>query len=253
MLSGEERERYARQIGIPGFNVEGQEKLKQARVLVAGVGALGTVVAAYLAAAGVGHIRIVDGDAVELSNLNRQILHWTRDIGRKKTESAGEKLGQANPCVQVETVAERIAEDNVARLSNGCDAIVDAVDDYDTRYLLNRVALERGVPFIHGGVHGWEGMVTTILPEETACLRCVFPEPPPTATVPVLGAVAGVVGCVQATEVVKYITGLGELLANRLVVFDGIDLRFREVRLRRDPRCVDCSSARGGQRASDIA
>ena len=245
MLSGEERERYARQIGIPGFNVEGQEKLKHARVLVAGVGALGTVVATYLAAAGVGCLRIVDGDAVELSNLNRQILHWTRDVGRKKTESAGEKLGEANPCVQVETVAERIAEDNADRLSNGCDAIVDAVDDYDTRYLLNRVALERGVPFVHGGVHGWEGMATTILPGETACLRCVFPEPPPPATVPVLGAVAGVVGCVQATEVVKYITGLGELLVNRLMVFDGIGLKFREVRLRRDPRCVDCSSARG--------
>lgn len=255
MLTDEERERYDRQIRLPGFGVEGQEKLKRARVLVAGVGALGTAVSAYLAVAGVGCLRIVDGDVVELSNLNRQILHWARDIGRKKTRSAGEKLGEMNASIEVEATAERITRDNVIRLTHGCDAIVDAVDNYDTRYLLNRAALETGIPFLHGGVHGWEGMATTIVPGETACLRCIFSEPPPVATVPVLGSVAGVVACLQAIEAVKYITGTGELLANRLVVFDGSGLRFREVKLRRDPTCVDCSlvssPADRGQQGSD--
>lgn len=256
MLTDEERERYDRQTRLPGFGVEGQERLKRARVLVAGVGALGTAISTYLAVAGVGCLRIVDGDVVELSNLNRQILHWARDIGRKKTESAGEKLGDMNPGIEVEAMAERIERDNVIRLTSGCDAILDAVDNYDTRYLLNRAALEARIPFVHGGVHGWEGMVTTIVPGETACLRCVFSEPPPAATVPVLGSVAGVVGCLQAVEAVKYVTGAGELLANRLLVFDGLGLRFREVRVRRDPACVDCSPAGppadGGQHGTDI-
>ena len=244
MLSEEEKERYDRQIRIAGFGIEGQERLKQATVLVAGVGALGTVTSTYLALAGVGCLRIVDFDSVELSNLARQILHWTRDIGRKKTESAEAKLREANPTVRVEAVAASIGDDNAVQLAADCDVIVDAVDNYATRYALNRAALERRIPFVHGGVHGMEGMATMIVPGETACLRCIFHAPPPPATVPVLGSVAGVIGCLQATEAVKYVTGLGELLANRLLVFDGIDLKFREVRLKRDPQCPDCSSVR---------
>ena len=242
MLTEEEKERYDRQIRIPGFGVEGQEKLKKAKVLIAGVGALGTAISTYLGIAGVGCLRIVDGDVVELSNLNRQVLHWTRDIGRMKTQSAAEKLREANPCINVDAVVETITQDNIPELTAGCDLIMDAVDNYQTRYLLNRAALERGIPFIHGGVYGMEGMATTIVPGQTACLKCIFPEPPPPVTIPVLGVIPGVVGCLQATEAVKYITGIGELLTNRLLVFDGNDLRFREVKLKRNPKCPDCSS-----------
>lgn len=242
MLTEDEKKRYDRQIRISGFGVEGQEKLKKARVLIAGVGALGTAISTYLGIAGVGCLRIVDGDVVELSNLNRQILHWTTDIGKKKTQSAEEKLREANPCIKVEAVAETISEDNIFELTAGCDLIMDAVDNYQTRYLLNRAALERGIPFIHGGVYGMEGMATTIVPGQTACLRCIFPEPPPPATIPVLGVIPGIIGCLQATEAVKYITGIGELLTNRLLVFDGSDIKFREVKLERDPQCPDCSS-----------
>jgi len=242
MLTEDEKKRYDRQIRISGFGVEGQEKLKRAKVLIAGVGALGTAISTYLGIAGVGCLRIVDGDVVELSNLNRQILHWTTDIGKKKTQSAEEKLREANPCIKVEAIAETISEDNILELTTGCDLIMDAVDNYQTRYLLNRAALERGIPFIHGGVFGMEGMATTVIPGQTACLRCIFPEPPPPTTIPVLGVIPGIIGCLQATEAVKYITGIGELLANRLLVFDGSDTKFREVKLERDPQCPDCSS-----------
>ena len=153
MLTEDEKQRYDRQIRISGFGLEGQERLKRARVLVAGVGALGSVISTYLALAGVGSLRIVDGDVVELSNLNRQTLHWSGDIGKTKTQSAEEKLRQANPSVQVEAVATRIDEDNVLELASGCDVIMDAVDNYDTRYVLNRAALECGIPFVHGGVY----------------------------------------------------------------------------------------------------
>jgi adenylyltransferase/sulfurtransferase len=242
MLTKEEKERYDRQIRIPGFGMEGQEKLKQAKVLIAGVGALGTAISTYLGIAGVGYLRIVDGDTVELSNLNRQTLHWMGDIGREKARSAEEKLRQANPCIQVEAIAETITQDNILELATGCDLIVDAVDNYHTRYLLNRAALERGIPFIHGGIYGMEGMATTIIPGKTACLRCIFPEPPPPATIPVLGVVPGVIGCIQALEAIKSLTGIGELLTNRLLIFDGNDLRFREVKLNCNPKCPDCSS-----------
>lgn len=244
MLSEEEKERYDRQIRIAGFGERAQERLKRSSVLVAGVGALGTAICTYLTLAGVGCLRIVDCDSVELSNLARQTLHWTGDIGRKKTESAEAKLREANPTVRVEAVAARIGDDNAVQLAAGCDVIVDAVDNYATRYALNRAALQRGIPFVHGGVHGMEGMATTIVPGQTACLRCIFPAPPPSATVPVLGSVAGVIGCLEAMEAVKYVTGVGELLANRLLVFDGMDLRFREVSLKRNPQCPDCSAVR---------
>ncbi|MBE0415662.1 MAG: HesA/MoeB/ThiF family protein [Dehalococcoidia bacterium] len=242
MLTEEEKERYDRQIRIQGFGLEGQKKLKQAKVLIAGVGALGTVVSTYLGVAGVGCLRIIDRDVVELSNLNRQILLWTGDIGKGKSQSAEEKLRKVNPHIQVEAIAETITQDNVLRLATGCDLILDAVDNYHTRYLLNMVALERGIPFLHGGIYGMEGMMTTIIPGQTACLRCIFPEPPPPAINPVLGVIPGVIGCLQALEAIKYITGIGELLTNRLLIFDGIDLSFREVKLKRNLECPDCSS-----------
>lgn len=241
MLREEEKQRYDRQIRIQGFGEEGQKKLKEASVLVAGIGGLGTVISMYLGVAGVGRLRIVDGEVVELSNLNRQILHWTEDIGKEKARSAEEKLQKVNPHIQIEATTEIITQDNVLKLTEGCHLILDAMDNYQARYLLNRAALERGIPFIHGGIYGMEGVMTTIIPGQTACLRCIFPEPPPQATLPVLGAAPGIIGCLQALEAIKHITGIGRLLTDRLLIFDGIDLSFREVKLERNPQCPDCS------------
>ena len=240
LLSEFELERYDRQIRIDGFGVEGQEKLRNSSVLIAGAGGLGCPIAMYLATSGVGRLRIVDNDVVELSNLNRQVLHWQKDIGRRKAESAGEKLCQMNTDIDVEALSETIAEDNVHDLTSGCDMIVDAMDNYATRYILNRTAIEKGVPFFHGSIYGLDGMATTIVPKETACLRCIFPQPPPQSVFPVLGIAPGVIGCIQATEVIKYIVGIGELLTDRLLLFDGLGMKFRQVKVRRDPKCIDC-------------
>jgi len=239
-LSDRERERYDRQRMIEGFGEKGQLKLKQARVLVAGAGGLGSPSSLYLAAAGVGYIRLVDGDVAEVSNLNRQVLHWDKDVGREKAESAAEKLRQLNPEIEVDAVVRQITEGNVLELAAGCDLIVDAMDNFPTRYLLNRAAIEKGIPFFHAGIYGASGVITTIIPRQTACLRCIFPGPPPPAKFPVIGVAPGVMGCLQAMEVIKYIVGLGELLTNRLLTFDGLSLEFREVSIRKRPGCPDC-------------
>ncbi len=240
MLNDKELARYDRQLRIDGFGRDGQEKLKAARVIIAGMGGLGSPVATYLAVAGVGHLRIVDKDVVDTSNLNRQILHWEKDIGRKKVESAREKLVQLNPWIEVEAVAETIDEHNVMALVDGCDVIIDAMDNYPTRYLLNRAAIAHKIPFIHGGISGLNGMATTLVPGKGSCLRCIFAEGPPPSTFPVLGIAAGVIGLIQATEAIKCITGVGELLVGRLLLFDGVSLTFREVKVRRRPDCQGC-------------
>ena len=220
----------------------GQEKLKQAKVFIAGAGGLGSPVSIYLAVAGVGQIRIVDRDVVELSNLNRQILHWDKDIARVKAESAGEKLQQMNSDIKIEVIAENITEDNILKLVGDCQLIVDAMDNFPARYLLNQAALSKGIPFFHGSVYGLDGMVSTIIPRETACFRCMFPQPPPAATFPVVGVTPGIIGCIQATEVIKHIVGIGELLKNRLLVWDGLSTKFRELTVNKDPHCRDCGS-----------
>ncbi len=225
---------------IPGFGEEGQEKLKCARVLIAGAGGLGSPAAVYLAAAGVGTIRIVDSDAVALSNLNRQILHWTRDIGRNKIDSAGEKLKEINPEIRVETVKARLTEDNVKELASGYDLIVDAVDNLPTRYLLNRIALEMSIPLFHGAVYGFEGRAMTVLPGQTACLMCLYQGASTAEKAPVIGVTPAVIACVQATEVIKFITGLGQLLTNRFLVYDGLNMKFKEIKVSRDPHCKHC-------------
>ena len=242
MLTTAERDRYQRQIMMDGFGDVGQEKLKQAKVFIAGAGGLGSPVSIYLAVAGVGQIRIVDRDVVELSNLNRQILHWDKDVARGKVESAGDKLRQMNSDIKIETIAENITEDNILELVGDCQLIVDAMDNFPTRYLLNKAALSRNIPFFHGSVHGLDGMASTIIPGETACLRCIFPEPPPAAIFPVLGVTPGIIGIIQATEVIKYIVGIGELLKNRLLVWDGLITHFGELIVNKDPQCRDCGS-----------
>jgi len=240
MLTKDERKKYDRQMMIKGFGEEGQVKLKQAKVFIAGAGGLGSVTTTYLAAAGVGTIRVVDHDKVELSNLNRQILHWDEDIGKKKVTSAAEKLTRLNPKVQVEAIEEVITKANISQLVAGFDLIADAMDNLPTRYLLNKAAIERNIPLFHGAVHGFEGRAMTIIPGETACLRCVYRGAVVEGKFPVIGVTPGVIGCIQATEAIKYIVGIGQLLTNRLLVYDGLNLKFTEFRVKKDPNCEDC-------------
>jgi len=246
MLTREERERYDRQILIYGFGEEGQEKLKNARVFIAGAGGLGSPAAVYLAAAGIGTLRIVDHDTVDLSNLNRQILHWDENIGGPKAESAGAKLRRLNPDIAVEAVAETITADNAAELIGDCDLIVDAMDNLPTRYLLNKTAIEKNIPFFHGAVYGFEGRAMTVIPGKSACLNCLYHGAEiPQEKFPVVGVAPAVIGCIQATEVIKYITGLGDLLTGRLLNYDGLRMTFSEFTVTRDPDCTHCGKVTG--------
>ena len=246
MLTGEELERYDRQIMLYGFGEEGQEKLKKARVFIAGCGGLGSPIAIYLAVAGIGTIRIVDHDKVELSNLNRQVLHWNENIGARKVDSATEKLSKLNPGIKIETMAKTITEASASQLVADCDLIVDAMDNLPTRYLLNKTAVEKGVPFFHGAVYGLEGRAMTVIPGKSACLNCLYHGAiVPKEKFPVVGVTTAVIGCIQATEVIKYITGLGELLTNRLLIYDAVKMTFTELKVRRDPNCAHCGSSSG--------
>lgn len=241
MITDEERKRYARQMLMIGE--EGQERLRAASVLVAGAGGLGTVIALYLAAAGVGHLRIIDCDVVEESNLNRQILHWTGDVGRGKTDSVKEKLASLNPLIRIEAVACRIAEENVGKLTRGCSLIVDAMDNFPTRHLLNRSAVGLGIPFIHGAVRGFFGQATTVVPGESPCLRCLFPTSPPPEVFPIIGATCGVIGSIEASEAIKLLTGQGKPLTGRLFLWDGLAGSADSIAIERDPRCPVCAKS----------
>jgi len=245
MLTPSERERYDRQIMIGEIGQEGQVKLKRSRVVIAGAGGLGSPVAIYLTAAGIGTIRVIDHDHVALSNLNRQILHSEEDVGRKKVDSARAKLRNLNSTVDIQAVAETITEENVSGLVDGCDAIVDAMDNLPTRYILNRCAIEKNIPFFHGAVNGFEGRVMTVLPGKTACLRCMYRGLVPQEKFPVIGVAPAVIGSIQATEVIKYLVGIGKLLTNRLLVYDGLKVTFSEFKLTQNPNCDHCGSLAG--------
>jgi len=238
MMTTEELKRYSRQIGI--FGPEGQEKLKRARVLLAGAGGLGTPAAAYLTVAGIGFIRVVDDDIIEETNFNRQILHWQPDLRRQKTQSVANKLQQMNPHVNVEAVTRLIDETTIHDLAADVDVIVDAMDNFAARYLLNRAAVTRRIPLMHGAVREFYGQATTVLPGRTACLKCIFPEGPKAAAFPILGATAGVIATIQTTEVIKYLTGKGDLLADRLLLWDGLRAETDILKVRRNPQCPDC-------------
>ena len=246
MLTTNERERYDRQIMIKGFGEEGQEKLKRAKVIIAGGGGLGSPLSIYLAAAGVGMIRIIDHGSVELSNLNRQVLYWEEDIGRRKVTSAVEKLKKLNPEIKIEAIEETITEANVSQLVAGFDLVVDAMDNLPTRYLLNKAALEKDIPFFHGAVYGFEGRAMTIIPGKIACLECVYHGVTTSEKeLPVIGVAPAVIGCIQAVEVIKYIVGIGELLTNRLLIYDGLNLKFTELNVKKDPNCEQCGHLGG--------
>ena len=248
MLTANELERYDRQIMIDELGEEGQGKLKQAKVFIAGCGGLGSPVAIYLAVVGVGTIRIVDSDTVALSNLNRQILHWESDISRKKIDSAIEKLERLNPEVRIEVIDERIDEATASQLVGDCDLIVDAMDNMPTRYLLNRIAIDKNIPLFHGAVYGFEGRAMTIIPTKTSCLWCLYQGGiPPRERFPVIGVTPAVIGCIQATEVIKYIVGAGKLLTDRLLIYDGLGLLFTEVEVHKDSNCKHCGHSVKGR------
>lgn len=240
MFTQNEWLRYDRQIMIKEIGEEGQKKLKQAKVLVAGAGGLGSPICLYLAAAGIGMIRLVDSDTVDLSNLNRQILHSTQDIGRAKVDSAKDKLALLNDAVKIEAIQVAINEDNINSLVEGCDLIVDAMDNLPTRYILNKAAIEKGIPFFHGAVRGLEGRAMTIIPGKTPCLRCMYHGDAPEEKFPVLGVTPAVIGSIQATEVIKYLVGMGELLTGRMLIYDGMGMEFREFKVSKNSQCEHC-------------
>ena len=241
MLSDAEKKRYSRQIRL--FGEDGQERLLRTSVFIAGAGGLGSVISLYMAAAGFGKIRICDCDTVELSNLNRQILHGNADVGRAKAQSAYETLTGINPEIEVEALVETISEENIDQLLQGCDIIMDAMDNFPVRYLLNRAALQRKIPLFHGAISGYQGQATTIIPGKTACLACIFPRAPPASVFPALGSTCGVIGSIQVTEGVKYVTGAGQLLENRLLLWDGLSGCLDEMAYERNLACRECSDS----------
>jgi adenylyltransferase/sulfurtransferase len=240
MVSEREQKRYKRQMML--FGDEGQERLKKAHIFIAGAGGLGSPVSLYLAVAGVGTITIVDMDVVDQTNLNRQILHCDQDIGRKKTTSAKKKLQEINPDITVNAIDVKIDETNVADLVGDAHGIVDAMDNYPTRYLLNNAAIGKGIPLFHGGIRGFYGQATTIIPGTTPCLKCIFPKPPPKEVFPVVGVTAGFIGMVQANEVIKFLLGIGDLLTGRLLIWDGMQAHAEEICVERNPACSACGS-----------
>lgn len=233
-------EKYVRQIML--FGEEGQEKLKKAKVFVAGTGGLGSPISTYLAIAGVGKIILADFDRVEKSNLNRQFLHHEKDIGKEKVISAEEKLLSMNPDIKVEVIKEKITAENADSIVPSCDLIIDALDNFDTRHVLNRLAVERKIPLIHGAVSGYRGQATTIIPGKTPCMCCIFPTSFKKEVFPVLGTTPGVIGTIQANEAIKYITGQGQLLENRLLLWDGSSCSFSELSINKADNCPVCGT-----------
>ncbi|HWQ65998.1 MAG TPA: HesA/MoeB/ThiF family protein [Methanospirillum sp.] len=232
-------ERYIRQ--IPLFGSDGQEKLLDSCVLVAGAGGLGSPAATYLALAGVGEIIIADADVVDETNLNRQFLHATSNIGLMKVYSAASTLKALNPDISISACPESITSGTINGLVRDADIIVDAVDNYETRYVLNQAAIEHQIPLVHGAVEGFSGQMTTIIPGKTPCLACIIPESPPKRITPIIGATAGVIGSLQAMEVIKCITGTGTLLSGRLMIWDGSSGRTDYITLKQRSDCAVCT------------
>ncbi len=237
-LTQRELVRYDRQLMMLGK--EGQLKLKRARVLIAGIGGLGSPIALYLAAAGIGRLILVDKDVVELSNLNRQVLFESKDIGKPKVLVVQQRLQAFNPEVEVDAVKSEMTPENAFELAEEADILVDGSDNFQMRYALNEAAIRHRLPFIHGAIYGMEGRATTIIPGETACLRCIYPEAPPPEKFPVIGTTPALIGMVQATEVLKLVAERGELLKNRMLIYDGETMEFSEISLKRDPKCPAC-------------
>jgi molybdopterin/thiamine biosynthesis adenylyltransferase/rhodanese-related sulfurtransferase len=246
-LTAEQRERYSRHLLLPEVGMEGQQKLLDARVLLLGAGGLGSPAALYLAAAGVGTLGIVDNDEVDLSNLQRQVIHSSERIGVHKVDSAEQTINALNPDVKVEKYPVRLGADNIVEIISGYDVIVDGLDNFPTRYLLNDASVRLGIPVVSAAILGFEGQLSVFKPYDGPCYRCLFPVPPPAELAPscgangVLGVLPGTMGLLQATEVIKLILGEGEPLIGRLLMYDALAARVTEVKVRRDPNCPICS------------
>jgi len=245
MLNDEQIERYSRHIILKDIGGTGQEKILNGKVLIIGMGGLGAPAALYLAAAGVGTLGLVDGDVVDLSNLQRQVIHFTPDVGRPKVESAKEKIAQINPDVKVNTYHTLATADTIIDLMKDYDFIIDGTDNFPAKFLINDACVIAKKPYSHGGILRFDGQTLTHTPGEM-CYRCVFHSPPPPNAVPtcsqagVLGAIAGMLGTMQAAEALKYLTGVGDLLTNKLLIFNAKNMAFRTVKMKRNPKCPVC-------------
>src|SRR6266481_4253839 len=247
-LSNEEILRYSRHLIMPEVGMVGQQKLKAARVLCIGAGGLGSPLALYLAAAGVGTLGLVDFDVVDFTNLQRQVIHHTSDVGRPKLQSAKEKIAAINPFVHVALFETRLTSENALRIFDGFDIIVDGTDNFPTRFLVNDACVLSGKPNVYGSIFRFEGQASVFAAKDGPCYRCLYPEPPPPGMVPscaeggVLGILPGLIGLIQATEAIKLIIGKGEPLIGRLLLVDALGMRFRELKLRKNPDCVVCGT-----------
>jgi adenylyltransferase/sulfurtransferase len=245
-LSQEEIRRYSRHLIMPEVGIEGQRRLKASSVLCIGAGGLGSPAAMYLAAAGVGRIGIVDFDVVDYSNLQRQLLHGTPDVGRTKLASAKDRLNSLNPHVEIDTYETALSSDNALKLFEPYDVILDGTDNFPTRYLVNDACVISGKPNAYGSIFRFEGQASVFATKGGPCYRCLYPEPPPPGLVPscaeggVLGVLPGIIGVIQATETIKLMLGIGEPLIGRFLIYDALKMRFRELKLRRDPECPVC-------------
>ena len=245
-FSEEQINRYSRHILLPEVGGKGQKKLAKAKIFVVGAGGLGSPVALYLAAAGVGTIGLIDSDVVDLSNLQRQVLHHTPDVTRPKVISAQEKIHALNPDVKVENYQDRLTSKNALDLISRYDVVIDGVDNFPAKFLINDACFFAKKPLVHGGILRFDGRVFTIMPNESACYRCIFKEPPPPGLVAncqeagIIGVVAGIIGTIQATEALKLVLGIGQPLTNRILDFNAQTTTFREIRTTRNPNCRLC-------------
>lgn len=245
-LDRDEIARYSRHLILPEVGIDGQRRLKAARVLLVGTGGLGAPIGMYLAAAGVGHIGLVDFDVVDASNLQRQVIHSTRDLGRPKVISAQDRLKGINPKIEIKTYNTLLNRDNALQIIADYDIVVDGTDNYQTRYLVNDACVLLGKPNVYGSIFRFEGQASVFYAKEGACYRCLYPEPPPPGLVPscaeggVLGVLPGIVGSIQAAETIKLIVGNADPLINRLLLFDAWKMKFRELKLQKDPHCPIC-------------
>jgi adenylyltransferase/sulfurtransferase len=243
MLTENDLTRYERQILHASFGMKGQEKLKQSHVVVAGLGGLGCAASLYLTCSGVGHVTLLDCDCVELSNLNRQVLHYEEDIGERKPFSVAQKLAKLNSSIEVTPVFKKITERNAREIVKGANLVIDGMDNFKTRFILNEACVAEGIPFIHGGVHGLFGEITTILPGKTPCLSCIFPEVPHRkGPFPVFGVTPALIAILQVTEAIKLLAGFGSLLTGKMLFFNGETMDFTFCNLVRNPDCKVCGT-----------
>jgi molybdopterin/thiamine biosynthesis adenylyltransferase len=246
MLSEEQIERYSRHIILKEVGGKGQRKLLDSRVMLIGAGGLGSPIALYLAAAGVGTIGIADADVVDVSNLQRQVIHSTPDVGRPKVDSAAETMRALNPDVTVLTYQQWIAAANIAGIIADYDFVIDGTDNFAAKFLINDACVLGNKPYSHGGILQFDGQTITVRPGESACYRCIFPTPPPKDAIPacsragVIGVLPGVIGTIQATEAIKFLLGKGDLLTGRLLTYNALRMKFREVPIKRNPNCPVC-------------